>query len=1230
MKLPRLNSFSRFKKYLIGIVLFLSILIAFISSLMSTEMGSHWVVRKIANNLDLKLGDLHGNLLSGLDVSSFSYQRQGVSVQGEKLSFRWQPSGLLYTSVNIESLSAEKIRISLPPSKNEPEPENYQWPSLAQPVRVKLENINLRDIEIRQNETLIPFALVSGSLGLGTLHLRAYDFLVANNQGKIKLNGSMGLRYPYGLDAKADWQFNYKAEANENAAKTINFTGMLNIGGNVKTLKLEQSFLQPLSMKLTANISPALRDPKSLPLANLSLAWPEQDMPPEWAAYLAFKMQENQQQKSQANKNTIKGAAKVTTKGQVNLTGWLDKFRVSTNLQANTDMHRVVIAGTSQAGYSAKESMINAHFENLSLLLQTKADPSHSTGHSVANIFETSNAVLFNGDVQGLKDWQWNLNVSTEHFNLDQLVEDWPSDLTASVNVQGSYQSVKTDQTFNGLNLSLKNINAQGELRGLAVSARGQVDYDGVYWSSSDANLAIGANQLSLKGKTSDELNIEWKIDAPLLGQIDPGLRGSINSSGSITGKKAEPRINIKGQVSDFSWRDYAVNNLSVILNPRADGQTYDMLLNAAHVQAAGQYISAVTIKGQGVLAQHNLEAQIESPDLGNANLKLDSGWENEIWRGNIKSLSLSLRKMSQWNLSSATQMQYNSQPAKKSADFGKLCLTTKAGAPDIPLLCAQGQWNPTSGLKIESTLASVPINQLQSWLKSEAVLSGAIDGDINLSVPAGKSIAMDAHLRTRDAQLLYQFQGGKAETYALKKGTLDAVIKNDQLTTSLQMDWTPYGLINADGKYSLKDKKVQAKFSAALNDLAPLESMLPFLNDVQGSASANINIAGTVEKPEVSGNISINNGSANLPKLGVVLRDASLQVNAQRTGQVHVEAQVTSGDGTLMVRGDLENLGTPQWAWQSNIYGANIRFIEQPQMTATLSPNLKLSANANAINLTGSTEIPWARAALKTLPSSATRVSSDVVVIQNEQQLASNTAKKSIPFYTNVILYLGDDVRFKGFGLDTQLLGKVNILKEENRQTFVTGFAAVGKGNYKAYGQDLVIERGRLIFQGPYDNPGLDIRATRVLDEGMAGLEIGGTLQHPKSSVFAIPAATDSQAMAMLLTGKKLSESSQADAYSLIGAISSLGMDNGEGMTSDIAHFFHIDEITVKADKGLDQSALWMGKYVTPKLFIRYIVGLFDQTFSLGVRYQLSEKLRLEAESGKNQSLDVIYKIER
>lgn len=117
---------------------------------------------------------------------------------------------------------------------------------------------------------------------------------------------------------------------------------------------------------------------------------------------------------------------------------------------------------------------------------------------------------------------------------------------------------------------------------------------------------------------------------------------------------------------------------------------------------------------------------------------------------------------------------------------------------------------------------------------------------------------------------------------------------------------------------------------------------------------------------------------------------------------------------------------------------------------------------------------------------------------------------------------------------------------------------------------------------------------------------------------------------MAILLTGKSLTQSSAADAYALMSAISSLGMEKGQMMTADIQKFFRIDEVEIKSGKSLEQSSLWIGKYLTPKLLIRYVVGLFDQAFGIGIRYQLSEKLRIEATSGKTQSVDVIYKIER
>jgi translocation and assembly module TamB len=1260
----KLKALSRLKKILLSIFLSFSILVALLSCLMATQLGSHWVVRTLANMANVQLGTLQGNLITGLDVASVDFKQDEFSLHADKLSFRWQPLGLFYSAVAVQSLSAENLKISLPPRKNEPDPENYPWPSLAQPVRIKLQRINLHNINIYQGDTHIPITALQGNLSLGTFHLRTSDLTLTHPQASLQLNGSMGLRYPYDVNVDSQWTFN-------NGGKPADkYVGNLKLTGDIKTLKLQNQLSQPLQLATTATISPALRQPKVQPKAEVKLEWAEQALLPEWVDALKL----NQIAETAIGKNSVKGVVAkgattkdATTKGTITASGWLNTFKVNSQIQLKGINKSFYLTGDAQGQYDLQKKSLHTKINTVTL-----SDKSLDVKNQGENTIHLTGDLI--GDFKSAKKWRWNINLNTEHFNLNHFIADWPSDIQLALNAQGSFESVPVNSETSGLKLAFSNIDGRGELRGLSVSARGDLSYDGASWNSSDANLAIGANQLMLKGQAGNDLALEWKINAPLLGQIDPSISGSIISSGLISGDKKNPRIKITAQVERLLWRDYAVENVSLNLKPQTATADYDFLLAAKHVQWKAQSFSHIDIKGAGTLAQHKLEGKMDSPTLGTASLTLDSSWKDEIWRGQWREFIFGLKKVPRWTLASASPMhidarQINTRGDKLNMDLGRLCLTTarsrfvqKASAlnannlphsdlkntlasalaggenqlsaievQDYPEVCMTSRWNNSQGFQLDGTVKALPIDQFQAWFKPEVILKGVLDGNINLRALPAKSPVLDAQLQARDAQFLYQFQGGDIKIYPLQSGKLNANLKNDQFSSALLLDWAQYGTINATGKYNLKDKKIQGKLGAALNDLAPLESLLPFLNKVVGSASADLNFSGSASKPEVVGNIKVIKGGANLPKLGLVLRDFDLQVNSQSSGNLHLDGQVTSGEGTLMVKGDLENFGTPQWAWQSNIYGANIRFVEQPQLIATLSPNLKLSANANAINLTGSTEIPWARAIVKTLPASATRVSADVTVIENEHMVQNDfVGKKSIPLFTNIILYFGDDVRFKGFGLDTQLLGKVNVLKEENRQTFVTGFVAVGKGNYKAYGQDLVIERGRLIFQGPYDNPGLDIRAVRVMNDGSAGLEIGGTLQHPKSTVFAVPSRSDSEAMAMLLTGKPLSQSSQADAYSLIGAIGSLGMDRGQSMTSDIASMFRIDEIAIKSDKGFEQSELWMGKYVTPKLFIRYMVGLFDQAFALGVRYEINDKLRLEAESGKTQSVDVIYKIER
>ena len=73
---------------------------------MATQVGSHWVVRSLAKMANVQLGALQGNLITGLDIASVDFKQDELSLHAEKVSFRWQPLGLFYTAVSVQSLQA--------------------------------------------------------------------------------------------------------------------------------------------------------------------------------------------------------------------------------------------------------------------------------------------------------------------------------------------------------------------------------------------------------------------------------------------------------------------------------------------------------------------------------------------------------------------------------------------------------------------------------------------------------------------------------------------------------------------------------------------------------------------------------------------------------------------------------------------------------------------------------------------------------------------------------------------------------------------------------------------------------------------------------------------------------------------------------------------------------------------------------------------------------------------
>src|SRR5262249_36058260 len=109
-----------------------------------------------------------------------------------------------------------------------------------------------------------------------------------------------------------------------------------------------------------------------------------------------------------------------------------------------------------------------------------------------------------------------------------------------------------------------------------------------------------------------------------------------------------------------------------------------------------------------------------------------------------------------------------------------------------------------------------------------------------------------------------------------------------------------------------------------------------------------------------------------------------------------------------------------------------------------------------------------------------STQLSSDVVVKGWPDRTNDRRPIQSLPLALDLELNLGSRVTFTGEGLETGLRGKVHVTTGADGSLRGRGSIRAVNGTYYAFGQKLVIDRGRLIFDGPLDNPGLDIVALR------------------------------------------------------------------------------------------------------------------------------------------------------
>lgn len=364
------------------------------------------------------------------------------------------------------------------------------------------------------------------------------------------------------------------------------------------------------------------------------------------------------------------------------------------------------------------------------------------------------------------------------------------------------------------------------------------------------------------------------------------------------------------------------------------------------------------------------------------------------------------------------------------------------------------------------------------------------------------------------------------------------------------------------------------------------------------------------------------------MPALNVPITEIDLVASGGSTGTATIRGSAKAGGGTVDIDGRFEDIMEPTRRLEVTLAGQAAELINWPEYRLWASPDLRIEGSPGGWMLSGGLDLPKAEIIVRGLPEGSVAVSPDVRTTGEEPE-----APVSTPYSGQVTVTLGDEVHVSAFGLDTGLDGELIVRKQTDSEPLAEGRVTLVDGVFVAYGQRLSIQEGTLTFTGPLDNPLVNVRAVRIIegfDQNItAGIHLRGRAQNLTSSVFSEPAMSEADALSYLMIGRPLAEATNTEGGNLSDAAVGLGVRQASRITQQIGQSMGLDQLSITGDGG-DGTALIAGKQISSRLYARYAYGVFSRLGMILIRYRLTDRFSLEAGAGENQSIDILYTVEK
>ena len=1229
-------------------VLIISLLAA-VAWILNTQSGTRWAAARATSMLGDKLAieAIEGTIAGPLRVTNLRYRdpAAGIDLGVRQVAIDLVLGDLLRALVHVQSLEVSGIDVLLL-EPTEPPPEEPSKPfSLKPPIDVAVDSLLVQDAKVRNAEATMVEITRATFVGRWTDVALAVEQLdVQSPQGFVKFAGRASQPDRYIGEGKGQFRW---------TAGEQTFAGTLEASANASDAVVTGKLSSPLKAQLDAKIAQAgdhgwqltLEVPRFDPRDELmpdsslqSLAASLRgegtfergvisgrltinDEPLQLESVRFTRSEERLTLQSLLRIGATAGELAADADIQFSEESWTSKVKANWRdvvvppAWAGQELHthgELIFDGNPQL-YDASGNLALGPEKRLAdIAFQVRGTP-ELVELQQFDIVQKKGRLAATGKVELQPQLGWTIEARGQDFDPGAFAVEWPGSLGFQLATQGK-------MTQDGPDATLKLTQLRGRLRGRPVSGNADLTLTPPYLPAGTLALNSGDSKLRVRAARSESIDATASLEVASLNDWLPNSGGEMSANFRVRGKWPDISINGSARGRELYMDEMRVGEftLAADVNKPLDPEG-SVRLTAAELAAAGFEFNTLQANASGNSAAHSADLSTTGEPLA-FSLALQGARQDDGWSGSLQRLGLDVKDVARLRLREPANIVVKAQ----AVDVSRACFVDG----DIEL-CMQGGSQADGSMQGNYSLANVPLALANAMSTDELPLqfSGMLEGSGEVRRNAEGELFGNATLRSLSGSMSRTIPGDEEEE-ATKGETLlsyndfrlEANLSGGDARASIGARLQESGSLQGEGEVrglNQPSTQVNGRLRANIPDLAPLAVFAPQLANVHGRADADVSVGGTLQEPAISGQLTAAELAADIPAVGLRLKNGRLEVRPTSATEFALSGGVDSGGGTLKFAGT----ASPSGAINMQLNGDRFLAADIPGARVVITPDLDMVRNEERMTLSGKVTIPEADVNLQKLPKGgdkALAASPDVVVV-DEALTQEEAAEQAIPLYANITVVLGEKVQLTGFGLQATVAGQLDVRERPGTATVGSGEVRVA-GTYKAYGQDLTIQQGQLMYAStPLDNPRLRIEATRTVDEVVAGLRVQGTAQSPELTVFSNPPMGQANALSYIVAGKPLEDigSDEGDGDAMQAATRSLGAAAGGLLAKNVGRRLGADELSVKDDEMIGGAALTVGQYLSPRVYLSYGVGLFEPGEVVTLRYKISNDLSVQAQRG-------------